>query len=128
MDNSNKSIYNLENISANIITLKSPFSLKIYRKLKNIIFFEEIYREIIYPFFYVFLNHREMRKLSSLNSIYYFVYANDVIPWVFNNPNLRVRTIVSGQCGFTSYSKNPIVLLKNKCIRLFSRKIHYLTP
>ncbi len=127
VDNNNKPIYNLENVSANIITLKSPFSLQIYKKLKNRILLNIIYREIIYPFFYVFLNHREMRRLSTLNAVYYFAYQNDVIPWVLNNPNLRFRTIVSGQCKLTPYSKNPLVFLKNKCIRLFSRKIHYLT-
>jgi len=107
-----------------VITFKSPHSTKMYRLLERI----PLMSHIIYPFFYITLNNKKIISISKECDVIFFVCQKDILPWTILNPDIRSKTIVSGQCGLFSGSSNKILeKLAFKLINKYQFSLHYLT-
>ena len=127
----NKPIEKLRDID--VITFKSPHAMKVYRLLEQ---FPSIYY-LIYIFIYIILNNKKIRSISKECDVIYFVNQLDILPWGIFNPNVRSKTVISGQCGFFSNFSNKIQgklsfrkILGKLSFKLYNKypfSLHYLT-
>jgi len=123
----NKPVCDLTDVD--VITFKSPHSTKLFRLLERIPFISHTFiSHIIYTSFYIILNNKMIRSISKECDVIYFVNQVDILPWAVFDPSIRKKTVVSGQCGIFSSSRNEIFgRLIFKILGKFQFGLHYLT-
>jgi len=127
----NKPVDKLSDVD--VITFKSPYSMRIYKLLEqtplitNIIYY-------IYAFFYIILNNKKIRLISKEFDVIYFVSHADILLWLIFNSNIRSKTILGGHGGFFYNEGNDLTIkgrILNKIyFKLYNKyqfPIHYLT-
>jgi glycosyltransferase involved in cell wall biosynthesis len=121
-NSNNKPIYKLTDVD--VITFKSPHTIKIYKFLEKISLIPLSVSLFFYILFYIILNNRKIKSISKECDVIYFVYALDVLPWAIFNPSIRSKTVVAGQCGLFYKHINKILFnLPNK----YQFGLQYLT-
>jgi len=107
-----------------VMTFRSPHSTKLYRLLERIPFISHK----IYPFFYIILNNRKIKSISKECDVIYFVYQADIFAWALLNPDIRSKSVVSGQCGLLPNPSNRTLdKLIFKLANKYQFSLHYLT-
>jgi len=118
----------------NLLTLHSPHLSKFYKwvdtKLPH--FMKSIMSFSLYPFIYILINHKQIKKISKESDVIYFVNQSDSFAWLILNEPIRKKNIESGHCGLISFPKNRHTrgLLNKFGYRIFNRwsfSYHYLT-
>ena len=107
-----------------VMTFRSPHSTKLYRLSERIPFISHK----IYPFFYIILNNRKIKSISKECDVIYFVYQADIFAWALLNPDIRSKSVVSGQCGLLPNPSNRTLdKLIFKLANKYQFSLHYLT-
>jgi len=107
-----------------VMTFRSPHSMKLYRLSERIPFISHK----IYPFFYIILNNRKIKSISKECDVIYFVYQADIFAWALLNPDIRSKSVVSGQCGLLPNPSNRTLdKLIFKLANKYQFSLHYLT-
>jgi len=126
----NKPVDKLSDVD--IITFKSPYSMRIYKLLGQTPLITNIIK-YIYPFFYIILNNKKIRLISKESDVIYFVYYMDILPWLIFNSNIISKTILGGHGGFFHYKNNDLSIkeiwdkIKFKLFNKYQFALHYLT-
>jgi glycosyltransferase involved in cell wall biosynthesis len=127
----NKPVDKLSDVD--VITFKSPYSMKIYKLLEQTPLITNIIH-YIYAFFYIILNNKKIRLISKECDVMYFVNHADILLWLIFNSNIRSKTILGGHGGFFYNEGNDLTIkgrILNKIyFKLYNKyqfPIHYLT-
>jgi len=115
-----------------VITFKSPYSMRIYKLLEKTPLITNIIH-YIYTFFYIVLNNKKIRSISKESDVIYFTSNIDILPWSIFNPSIRSKTMLGGELGFFYYKSNDLSIkgiLRKINFKLFNKyqfALHYLT-
>jgi len=127
----NKPVDKLSDVD--VITFKSPYSMKIYKLLEQTPLITNIIH-YIYAFFYIILNNKKIRLISKECDVIYFVNHADILLWLIFNSNIRSKAILGGHGGFFYIEGNDLTIkgrILNKIyFKLYNKyqfPIHYLT-
>jgi glycosyltransferase involved in cell wall biosynthesis len=126
----NKPVDKLSDVD--VITFKSPYSMRIYKLLGQTPLITNIIK-YIYPFFYIILNNKKIRLISKESDVIYFVLHNDILPWSIFNSNIISKTISGGHGGFFHYKGSDLSIrgilnkIKFKLFYKYPFALHYLT-